>query len=57
MSCEMCGGTWVGLLLSRAPGSDDSDDDEERPVYEFADIESLGVEAFQSIYETPNPGL
>jgi hypothetical protein len=40
-----------------APGSDDADDDEERPVYEFADIESLGVEAFQSIYETPNPGL
>ncbi len=40
-----------------APGGDDADDDEERPVYEFADIESLGVEAFQSIYETPNPGL
>jgi 5-methylcytosine-specific restriction endonuclease McrBC GTP-binding regulatory subunit McrB len=40
-----------------ASGSDDTDDDEEREVYEFTDIESLGVEAFQAIYEKPNTGL
>ena len=40
-----------------AIGSDDTDDDEEREVYEFTDIESLGVEAFQAIYEKPNTGL
>jgi hypothetical protein len=33
------------------------DDDDEREVYEFTNIDSLGVEAFRSIYEKPNPGL
>ena len=43
----------VGLAF----GADAMDDDDEREVYEFTNIDSLGVEAFRSIYEKPNPGL